>query len=688
MTVGQTQVLEYTVRNNLNKQTLPLNISIVNDGDSQSSSLTSESTTCGATLAPHASCDITVTISSPQSGQVKRHLNIAYNGRAPLIGTINLNVTQASYTVLIYMVGSDLESGSGAFATTNINQMKEIGSTSNMNIIIETGGANKTGWMTVKRQIVLKDSTLELQDLGAVDMSLASTIEDFLSWGMTNYPADKYIAVFWDHGGGPNGGYGGDEIFSGNSTSINNLSSAVKSATQATGKKFEIIGFDTCLLGNIETFSGLYPYTNYMVGSEDLEPGAGWEYNTFLNYVTSNPTANGLSVGTQIVDGYTEQNSDSGGTTLSVIASAQFPALITALNQFTNTLSPYISSVANWKNLARGRLEAPDYVTSPWDNKSTDVADVYGLAEGMAEIFTADTSLQSAASALKTANQNAVKYYKNSVDRASSRGLTIYYPSILAEYKTGYPNVTKIGGTSFFSTDYTDFITDYVDYYTTNSASLIATPSSLAFNGTAYTATVSNDYENLFAAVGSDTCDIFLAPPKKTLASLPCVVSFQSSGITSTSGGGNTWNISFNKADRLSSWPLINGEPALLIDLDASSVVDKRSFLIPVQKSSGSAGFLVVIKDDANNYNVEGFLPVANNSDGASSKIEDIEDGTVFNLREYALNGTWQLLTSTETVTAPFTITFGAVPGNFDKFRYLVADLTGALNITSTSVAY
>ena len=58
-------------------------------------------------------------------------------------------------TVLVYMVGSDLESKGGA-ATADINEMLKVGSTENLNIVITTGGAEKDGWKTVKRYLIPK----------------------------------------------------------------------------------------------------------------------------------------------------------------------------------------------------------------------------------------------------------------------------------------------------------------------------------------------------------------------------------------------------------------------------------------------------------------------------------------------------------------------------------------------------
>lgn len=690
MAVGQTQILTYTIRNNVKTQRLPLRrIAIVNNGaDVQAPAATTLSTTCGSSLAPNQSCSITVVVSNLHQGALARFLSIDYGGRAPLLSSIMMNVEQAKYTILVYIVGSDLESKSGA-ATDNINQMMQVGSTKNMNVVIETGGAQKAGWFTVQRKLVLPGSLLLLQDLGSISMGATSTVQDFLEWGVTNYPADKYIIVYWDHGGGPNGGFGFDEVNPPAITPMNQIVAATMAASNNTGKRFEIIGFDACLFGSAETIAGLYPYTNYYVGSEDLEPGEGWQYNTFLSYVNTHPTADGLAVGTEIVNGYTNQNKND-STTLSVVDSAAIPDLLSAVDHFAVALQPYTNSIANWKNIARSRFKAPDYSTSVWDNESYDLVDLVEFASRVFDQFPVDLDLCAASTALADATQNAVKYFKNSPNREASFGLTVYFPSILASYKTDYPNNTSLNGNQFFSTNYINLVTAYNNFYTANTAGLVANIVNLNFDGTNYTATVSNDFDELFAAVGNDSCNNVFDNNNNNIGAVPCYTSIQYSNINSTPSVGTTFDVSFNKAQNLAGWPSLNTEPVLFIPNDTNpSVAGEDTFLIPVKEVSptGSSGYLNVILNSSNEYEVVGFQKSTGSANSAG-KIGEIADGTQFYVRTYALNGTWMLLRTDRIVTAPFSVTFGTVPNTFDAFRFLVGDITGALTITANSVAY
>jgi hypothetical protein len=65
------------------------------------------------------------------------------------------------WTVLVYLLGSDLESDGNA-GTSDLEEMMQIGSTANLNVIVTTGGANKEkgsygiNWKKIQRWKVEK----------------------------------------------------------------------------------------------------------------------------------------------------------------------------------------------------------------------------------------------------------------------------------------------------------------------------------------------------------------------------------------------------------------------------------------------------------------------------------------------------------------------------------------------------
>ena len=199
----------------------------------------------------------------------------------------------------------------------DLNEAERAGSTNRVNIVAQMdrfreGFKGDGNWTGAKRFYVTKDDDLapgtfaeEIADLGEVDMSDPRTLVDFVTWAMAAYPADKYALILSDHGmGWPGGWSDGDSPASGNSHRSIPLASALDSnlflmdldtalgdIRARTGlDKFELIGMDACLMGQLEVFSALAPHARYAVTSQETEPSLGWAYTSFLDTLTKIPT--------------------------------------------------------------------------------------------------------------------------------------------------------------------------------------------------------------------------------------------------------------------------------------------------------------------------------------------------------------------------------------------------------------
>ena len=127
-------------------------------------------------------------------------------------------------------------------------------------------------------------------------------------------PYSLRILTLWDHGGAY-GGYGPDEV-SGNVLSVKSLQSVFSS----TGSKFDILGFDACLMASSEVVKELQPFSNYMLASEDLEPGHGWNWDHVVTNFAQQSDIEQL--GKNLVDSFTNNDSHqykSDGKTLSFL---------------------------------------------------------------------------------------------------------------------------------------------------------------------------------------------------------------------------------------------------------------------------------------------------------------------------------------------------------------------------------
>ena len=128
-------------------------------------------------------------------------------------GFPTLPQSSQDWTVMVYMVGSDLEHNSKRCireqnsntckraASTDILEMLE-GSTqpSSTSLVVSTGGSMRTGWQTVKRSLIQNGQLSVLEDIGAQDMAAPNTLSEFVLWAKTNFPAQNYALILWSHG--------------------------------------------------------------------------------------------------------------------------------------------------------------------------------------------------------------------------------------------------------------------------------------------------------------------------------------------------------------------------------------------------------------------------------------------------------------------------------------------------------
>jgi len=148
--------------------------------------------------------------------------NQTYDRTAAELNTLKSDFPwKKDYTLMIYMIGSNLESAQGS-ATKDIREMLAASPDfSKINVILYTGGSVR--WNTdipCDRNCIVDLSRDPEEWVVAsteknADMGAPEALTGFVNFTTKNYPADHYGLIFWDHGGGPLFGYGSDELFSG-----------------------------------------------------------------------------------------------------------------------------------------------------------------------------------------------------------------------------------------------------------------------------------------------------------------------------------------------------------------------------------------------------------------------------------------------------------------------------------------
>ena len=328
---------------------------------------------------------------------------------------------QDSVTMMVYMCGTDLESKYG-MASSDIEEMcqasRNIGS--NMNIVIYTGGCKKwksNGISSASNQFyeIKNGQLIKLKEESGRAMTDPSTLTDFIKFCTEKYPANRNELIFWDHGGGAVSGYGYDEKYEKKgSMDLAGISKALKNG----GTKFDFIGFDACLMATAENALMLDEYADYLIASEETEPGIGWYYTEWVKNFGSNTSMATLDVGKQIVDGFVSEcakKCKGQKTTLSVIDLAEFANTVPQnLTAFSKSVSNKISK-EEYKELSDARYATREFAES----SKIDQVDLYDLAVNIGT----DEGKK-----LSEAIKKAVKYNRTSTNMTDAHGVSIYFP--------------------------------------------------------------------------------------------------------------------------------------------------------------------------------------------------------------------------------------------------------------------
>ena len=323
-------------------------------------------------------------------------------------------------TIMVYMCGADLESQQG-MATSDLKEMANATLSDKVNLIIYTGGAKK--WRnnvvssSVNQIYQIKDGAFYCleKDMGTGSMTSPETLAKFLDYGKENFPADRMCLIFWDHGGGSVSGYGYDEHYGHNQTmTLSGINKALKSA----GIKFDFIGFDTCLMATVENGMMLSQYADYMIASEETEPGVGWYYTRWLTELSKKTSMPTIEIGKNIADDFVSvcnQKCRGQATTLSVVDLAELQATVPKeLTKFSVNTNELIQN-KEYKKVSTARSKSREFA----QHSRIDQIDLIHFAQNMGT--KEGTSL---AKALK----GAIKYNRTGGNISNAYGLSIYFP--------------------------------------------------------------------------------------------------------------------------------------------------------------------------------------------------------------------------------------------------------------------
>ena len=243
------------------------------------------------------------------------------------------------------MVYMDGDNNLSPYSTADVAEMTKSGSDANFNILVlwdtdpdqdQAGAKNRHGYYYIE-----KTGAVLLKDTGEVNMGDPATAKDFVAFAAKNFPAKKYMWVYWNHGGAVDRamrekGVCWDDTSGGDHLTETEQTEIMAFARKTLGKKIDIAGFDACLMATAEIAYQYAGIAAYLVASEQTIPGDGWDYR-FLSKIKLTPSISARDLGKQVLAYYKSyyRARDEEDVTLSVIYLARAGSLADALDDFT-----------------------------------------------------------------------------------------------------------------------------------------------------------------------------------------------------------------------------------------------------------------------------------------------------------------------------------------------------------------
>ena len=256
------------------------------------------------------------------------------------------------------MVGSDLEEKDRS-GTSDLYELIEgydsLPDNREVEVIVAFGGARKDGWRGMKlaniSQLIadLQDGDFGnetgpgayLYQADGAHMGDESSLKLFLNYlrdGYANF--DRRFLTFWDHGYSYID-FGNDTNFNSDGLAMDEIARAFQHSQVGI---FDLIGFDACLMASVEVAKVVEPHAEYMIASEELEPGHGWLWSAVIQSYAEEDSI--VDAGIRMVDNFVQNVHGSNqydGRTLSLLDLDQYDQLVAALNPVISAYGQQLS---------------------------------------------------------------------------------------------------------------------------------------------------------------------------------------------------------------------------------------------------------------------------------------------------------------------------------------------------------
>ncbi|MEM8859201.1 MAG: clostripain-related cysteine peptidase [Chloroflexota bacterium] len=375
----------------------------------------------------------------------------------PPTATATLDPTLPDWTILVYMAADNSLDEAAIF---NINQMEAASFDENIQVIVQLDRAAGKPWSDTRRYRIFPDNdpvnvtTEPLAEIGELNMGDPSVLADFIQWGLANYPAKRHSLVVWDHGVGWSGI--AEDITDGDQLTLDELERALAAGIrQQDNFQFDMIGFDACLMGQLDVYQALVPYASAVAASEELTPAAGWPYTNWLNALAADTSSDGkmaAQLATSAFIDYYSTEAPSDFVTMAAIDLEKIGEVTDQLNQLTESLSQDLNLAASIIAPARAGTEiyAKAY---GFDAEQYSAIDLNHFASILAE-QSPDSMIAEQSQRVAEAVSNAVIQSKSGRGLPNASGISLYFPSSQDQVNPNYSIENALPAWESFLTNY------------------------------------------------------------------------------------------------------------------------------------------------------------------------------------------------------------------------------------------
>lgn len=494
------------------------------------------------------------------------------------------------YTIMIYMNGSDLESDNGAGTADIFEEMLQSGvKLESANVILFTGGTYRWQNNAVPADTCMVwringDVLESVADVGLVNMGDAGTLASFISFSRKYFPSEKSALILWDHGGGSIAGFGHDENFNDSTLSLLEMNYAFEQSGLR-NEKLEFLGIDACLMATVEMAVVAQPYAKYLVASQDLEPGDGWNY-TFLRIFNDGAALDGVTEGKMITDYYMDFYGQGTLEDLS-LSTTDLSRVDSVMGTMDKLMALCTSDLlrdreASFKTFAKKRDRTKAFGNSSPRDNGCDMVDIGDMAKRLSNLFPDEAAL------VLDALECAVIYNRHN-STTDLKGLSSYY--IFAGKEYADESLTTYEGLGM-GEGYTGYLRSFAGILTGEDFSRNRNPSS------------PDEYLSK---------KLTLLEP---IMSRPDSYRIVGTRETTTAGAEGSW-------EKSGRWPSMGGNPIRLYEIDSSA--KKNIYAVPASLNGIDVDIIVLVCDQYPNGKILG----ARQEDGyiIQKGLDDVKSG-------------------------------------------------------------